>query len=134
MSDWNKAVIEEFRANNGKVGGHFEYMSLLLLHTTGAKSGMPRINPVVYAEDNDRLVVIASKGGADTHPDWYHNLAANPDVSVEVATEEFGTNAEIVAEPERSVLYKMMSERYPFFEDYRQKTARVIPVVVLKRP
>ncbi len=134
MSDWNKAVIEEFRANNGKVSGHFENMTLLLLHTTGAKSGMRRLNPVVYTEDGGRLVIIASKGGADTHPDWYHNLVANPDVSVEVAAEEFQTKAKIVEGPERSELYAKMSKRYPFFEEYRKKTERVIPVVVLKRP
>ncbi|MBC8506676.1 MAG: nitroreductase family deazaflavin-dependent oxidoreductase [Anaerolineales bacterium] len=133
MGDWNKAVIEEFRANEGKVGGHFENMSLLLLHTTGAKSGKPRINPVVYLEDGNNLVIIASKGGASMHPAWYHNLVANPEVSVEVGIDKFKVQATAIEEPERSKLYSKMSVKYPFFDEYRQKTDRVIPVVTLTR-
>ena len=84
MNDWNKKIIEEFRANDGKVGGQFASMDLLLLHTTGAKSGLPRINPVACMADGDRYIIIASNEGAPTNPDWYYNLAANPEVSVEV--------------------------------------------------
>jgi len=86
-NDWNKQIIEEFRANDGKVGGHFENMTLLLLHTTGVKSGQPRLNPVAYVKDGDQYVIMASKGGAPTHPDWYYNLVANPQVTVEVGSE-----------------------------------------------
>jgi deazaflavin-dependent oxidoreductase (nitroreductase family) len=127
----NKRIIDEFRANGGKVGGHFEGKSLLLLHTKGAKSRQERINPVACIKDGDRLVVIASKGGASTHPDWYHNLLADPQVSVEVGTEKFQAYAEVSAEPERTRLYNKMVEVMPGFDDYRRKTTRVIPVIVL---
>ena len=133
MSDWNKAVIDEFRANGGKVGGNFENMTLLLLHTIGAKSGEPRLNPVVYLADGERYVIIASKGGAPTHPSWYHNVVAHPEVTVEVGTEKFQAQAEVVQEPERTELYETMSAKYPGFAEYEQKTTRVIPVLVLTR-
>lgn len=133
MSDWNKQVIEEFRANAGKVGGYFENMTLLLLHTTGAKSGLPRLNPVAYTEDGERLVIIASKAGADTHPDWYYNLLANPEVTVEVGTDKYDAVATIEEEPERTRLYDQMAAQYQGFEEYRQKTERVIPVITLAR-
>ncbi|KAA3663569.1 MAG: nitroreductase family deazaflavin-dependent oxidoreductase [Chloroflexi bacterium] len=133
MSDMNKEVIEEFRANGGKVGGYFEKMSLLLLHTTGAKSRLPRINPVVQIADGDRFVVIASKAGAPNNPDWYHNLVANPGVSVEVGSEQFEGQAEVATEPERTELYNKMAEQYPIFTEYEQKTERTIPVVILTR-
>ncbi len=133
MSDWNKAVIDEFRANDGKVGGHFEGMTLLLLHTKGAKSGEPRLNPVVYMADGERYVIIASKGGAATHPAWYHNVVAHSEVTVEVGTEKFQAQAEVVQEPERTELYDKVSTQYPFFAEYEQKTTRVIPVLVLSR-
>ncbi len=133
MSDWNKKIIEEFRANQGKVGGNFENMTLLLLHTRGAKSGLSRLNPAAYTEDGDRLVIIASKGGADTHPDWYYNVIANPNVTVEVGTEKYDTVATVEQEPERTRLYDQMAAQYPGFEAYRQKTSRIIPVITLKR-
>lgn len=133
MSDHNKKVIEEFRANEGKVGGHFDNMNLLLVHNTGAKSGLPRINPVVYMADGDRYVIIASKGGADNHPAWYFNLVANPQVNVEVGSKEFHARASTAAEPERSELYQKMAAKYPFFAEYARKTERVIPVVILTR-
>src|SRR5579863_1449035 len=98
MNDWNKATIAEFRANNGKVGGPFAGANLLLLHTKGAKSGLERVNPMMYYRDGDRYVVIASKGGADTHPDWYHNLLANSELSVEVGTEQFPVIATVPSE------------------------------------
>ena len=133
MSDWNQKIIAEFRANQGKVGGHFENMTLLLLHTTGAKSGLPWLNPTAYTEDRDRLVIIASKGGADTHPDWYYNVVANPDVTIEVGTEKYAALATVEEEPERNRLYDQMAAQYPGFEEYRQKTSRIIPVITLKR-
>ncbi len=133
MSDWNKKIIEEFRANEGRVGGHFENMTLLLLHTTGAKSGLPRLNPAAYTEDRDRFVIIASKGGADAHPDWYYNLVANPNVTIEVGTEKYDMVATVEEEPERTRLYDQMAAQYPGFEEYRQKTSRVIPIITLKR-
>jgi deazaflavin-dependent oxidoreductase (nitroreductase family) len=132
-NEWNKKIIEEFRANDGKVGGQFANTSLLLLHSTGARSGLPRINPVAYTTDGDRFVIIASKGGAPTNPDWYHNLVANPEVSVEVGTEQFPAKATVVAEPERTELYKKMADKYPGFAEYERKTARPIPVVTLTR-
>lgn len=133
MSDWNKKIIEEFRANEGKVGGPFADNTLLLLHTTGAKSGKERVNPLVTFEDGDRLVVIASKGGAPSHPDWYYNLLANPEVSVEYGTEVFRAKASVASESERIELYEKMESRFPAFADYKQNTSRVIPVVTLTR-
>jgi deazaflavin-dependent oxidoreductase (nitroreductase family) len=126
-------IINEFRANAGKVGGHFEGRSLLLLHTTGAKSGEPRINPVACIRDRDRLVIIASKGGAPTNPDWYYNLLAHPLVTVETGTEQFEACAEIAREPERTCLYNQMAAMMPGFAEYQLKTTRVIPVIVLTR-
>ena len=130
MSDWNKKIIEEFRANEGKVAG---WKTLLLLHTTGAKSGLPHLNPAAYTEDRDRLVIIASKGGADTHPDWFYNVVANPNVTIEVGTEKYDAVATVEEEPERTRLYDQMAAQYPGFEEYRQKTSRIIPVITLKR-
>jgi deazaflavin-dependent oxidoreductase (nitroreductase family) len=127
----NKIIIDEFRANDGKVGGRFEGKTLLLLHTKGAKSGQERINPVACIRDGDRLAVIASKGGAPTNPDWYYNVVVNPLVSVEVGTEKFQARASVVEEPERTRLYDQMVTVMPGFDDYRRKTARVIPVIVL---
>lgn len=130
-NEWNRKIIEEFRANEGKVGGQFANTPLLLLHTTGAKSGLPRINPVAYLNDGERYVVIASKGGAPANPDWYHNLVANPEVSVEVGSEQFKARAEVAEEPERSQLYEKMAVKNPGFAEYQRKTSRVIPVIVL---
>lgn len=127
----NKKIIDEFRANSGKVGGRFEGKDLLLLHTKGAKSGQERINPVACVKDDDRLVVIASKGGAPTHPDWYYNVVANPLVSVEVGTDKFQARASVAQEPERTHLYNQMISMMPGFDDYRRNTTRVIPVIVL---
>jgi deazaflavin-dependent oxidoreductase (nitroreductase family) len=131
MSDWNKKIIEEFRANGGKVGGNFEGKPLLLLHTKGAKSGEERVNPVAYTKDADKLVVIASKGGAPTNPDWYYNIVANPMVTVEVGTEKLQAEATLATEPDRSRLYDQMAEVMPGFNDYKVKTTRNIPVIIL---
>lgn len=127
----NQRIIDEFRANDGKVGGYFEGKTLLLLHTTGAKSGKERVNPVAYVRDGERYVVIASKGGAPTHPDWYYNILAHPRLTVEVETETFQVEAKVAEEPERTRLYNKMVEMMPGFDDYRRRTARVIPVIEL---
>jgi deazaflavin-dependent oxidoreductase (nitroreductase family) len=133
QNERNLGIIQEFRANAGKVGGPFAGRSLLLLHTIGAKSGQPRINPVACISDGDRLVIIASKGGAPTNPDWYHNLLANPLVTVETGTEQFRARATVAAEPERTRLYNQMAAAMPGFAGYQQKTTRIIPVIILTR-
>jgi deazaflavin-dependent oxidoreductase (nitroreductase family) len=133
QTDWNKTIIDEFRANSGKVGGMFAGRTLLLLHTVGAKSGQARINPVAYVADGDRLVIIASKGGAPTNPDWYYNLLAHPLVTVEVGTEQFQVRAAVASEPERTRLYNQMVAMMPGFAEYQLKTTRVIPVITLTR-
>ncbi len=129
----NKAIIEEFRANAGKVGGPFAGKTLLLLHTTGAKTGRERVNPVAYVIDGDRYVIIASKGGAPTNPDWYHNLLANPIVSVELGTEQFTARASVATEPQRTRLYNKMIAMMAAFAEYQRRTTRVIPVITLNR-
>ena len=132
-NDWNKAIIEEFRANGGKVGGQFAGMPLLLLHTIGAKSQQPRINPVACVRDGDRYFIVASKGGAPTNPDWYYNLVAHPLVTVEVGTEKFQARATVAAEPERTRLYNQMATERPNFAEYQRKTTRILPVIILTR-
>ena len=134
MSDWNQQIIDEFRANAGKVGGMFEGRNMLLLTHTGAKSGKQRVSPLVYTTDGDRIVIAASKGGADTNPDWYHNLVANPSVTVEIGTEKFPATAKLVADrAERDRLYAGMVAHAEGFAEYEKKTERVIPVFVLER-
>lgn len=133
QNERNQKIIDEFRANAGKVGGPFAGATLLLLHTTGAKSGQQRINPVAYVTDGDRLVIIASKGGAPTNPDWYYNLVANPLATVEVGTEKFSVQTTIAQEPERTRLYNQMVTVMPGFAEYQRKTTRTIPVVILTR-
>ena len=131
--DRNRAIIEEFRANAGKVGGTFAGRTLLLLHTVGAKSGLERVNPVAYVRVGERLVIIASKGSAPSDPGWYHNILAHPRVTVEVGNERFEVQASVEAEPERSRLYAKMAEMMPAFAEYQQRTKRVIPVITLAR-
>ena len=131
QNERNMGIIQEFRANAGKVGGAFAGKSLLLLHTIGAKSGQPRINPVACVSNGDRLVIIASKGGAPSNPDWYYNILANPLVSVETGTEQFQARAAITAEPERTRLYDQMVAMMPGFAEYQRKTTRIIPVIIL---
>jgi deazaflavin-dependent oxidoreductase (nitroreductase family) len=130
--DWNSNIIQEFRTNEGKVGGPFDGAPLLLLHTTGARSGEERINPMMYLADGDRLVVFASKGGAPTNPDWYHNLVANPEVEIEVGTERRTMRAVVAEGEERDRLYAEQSKRYPQFAKYQEGTDRTIPVVILE--
>ena len=133
MSDWNAQIIEEFRANEGRVGGQFEGAPLLLLHTTGARSGAERVNPMMYLADDGRMFVFASKAGADTHPDWFHNLVKTPQVTVEVGTETFAAVATPLEEDERAAVYAKQAALYPGFAGYAAKTTRVIPVVELVR-
>jgi deazaflavin-dependent oxidoreductase (nitroreductase family) len=133
VDDWNRKIIEEFRANEGRVGGQFEGAPVLLLHTMGARSGLERVNPMMYLDlDGDRYV-FASKAGADTHPDWFHNLSAHPEVTVEVGTETYRAEATALPEPERSRVYAEQARRFPGFAEYEAKTTRVIPVVKLVR-
>jgi len=131
ISERNRGIVEEFRANKGIVGGRFEGRTLLLLHNWGAHSGLERINPVAYVRDEERYVVIASKGGAPTHPDWYFNLRANPQVTIEVGMETIQAHAQVAVEPERTRLYDEMVVMMPAFDEYRHKTTRIIPVFVL---
>lgn len=131
MNDFNQRVIEEFRASDGNVSGQFAGMPLLLLHHTGAKTGSSRLNPVAYLEDDGRYVIFASKAGAPTHPDWYHNLKAHPEVQVEVGPDTLDVVASEATGEERDRLYAAQSERVPQFAEYEQNTDRVIPVIVL---
>ena len=130
---FNRGFIEEFRARDGKVGGIFEGLPLLLLTTTGAKTGQPRIAPLLYGEDNGRLVIVASKGGSPSHPDWYVNLLANPDVTVDLGTESFPARARATAGPERERLFALLKGVIPMLEETQAKTPRQLPVVVLER-
>ena len=129
--DLNARIIERFRANGGQVGAPFEKMSLLLLHHTGAKSGIERVNPLAYLRDGDRYVIFASKAGAPTNPDWYHNLRAHPDVTIEVGTDTLRAVAVEATGDERDRLFATQAERSPSFADYQRKTERRIPVIVL---
>jgi deazaflavin-dependent oxidoreductase (nitroreductase family) len=134
MTDFNQTVIEEFRANHGQVGGGFAGAPMVLLTTTGAKSGQKRVNPLVALVQGDQLYVIASKAGAPTSPDWYHNLLANPAVEVEFGDDRFGATAvPITTGPERDRLYAAQVAVQPGFADYEKSTTRVIPVVELRR-
>jgi deazaflavin-dependent oxidoreductase (nitroreductase family) len=128
--NYNQAVIDTYRANGGNVQGP---NPLLLLTTTGRKSGQPRTNPVAYSTDGEHLVVAATKGGAPTNPDWYLNLLANPIVTVELGTERFQAHASIADESERERLYARHAELMPMFAEYPKKTTRTIPVVLLER-
>jgi len=130
-SDYNARIIEEFRANQGRVGGAFEGTPLLLLHHTGARSGRSYVNPLAYLPDNGRYVVFASKGGAPSHPAWYHNLIAHPEGEVEVRSETVPVRVEEAEGDERDRLYAAQIERVPTFADYQAKAGRVIPVLVL---
>jgi deazaflavin-dependent oxidoreductase (nitroreductase family) len=132
-NDWNRKIIEEFRTNGGKVGGIWEGRPLLLLTTTGAKSGQPRTHPMMYMREGNRLLVFASKGGAPTNPAWYHNLLAHPEVTVEVGNEKFNALAQPVTGEERDKIYARWAQMYPQFGEYQQKTTRKIPVIELRR-
>ena len=132
VSDWNKKTIEEFRANAGQVGGPFAGAPILLLHTTGARSGQERINPMMYRDLGDgRVAVFASKAGQPTNPDWYHNLVAHPDVTAEIGTETRHFRARTAPSEERAPIWAEQKQDYPGFAGYETKTTREIPVVIL---
>jgi deazaflavin-dependent oxidoreductase (nitroreductase family) len=134
ISSFNARVIDDFRANGGQASsGPFVGRALLLLTAIGGKSGASYTTPLVYSRDGDRYVIVASKGGAPTNPAWYHNLVANPEVTVEVGTETFRARASEVSGPERDRLYAQHAVGFPGFLDYQKKTERVIPVFVLER-
>jgi deazaflavin-dependent oxidoreductase (nitroreductase family) len=131
---FNNGVIDDFRAHHGQITkGPFTGRSLLLLTTRGAKSGRERTNPLAYTRDGDRIFVIASKGGAPAHPDWYRNLRANPNVMVEVGPERFEAKASVAKGAERRRLYDLQAAHMPAFKEYEKRTSREIPVVVLER-
>jgi deazaflavin-dependent oxidoreductase (nitroreductase family) len=132
MSDWNTAIIEEFRANGGKVGGQFEGSPLLLLHAVGARSGQQRVNPMMYRRIGDTYAVFASKAGAPTNPDWYHNLKAHPEVTAEIGTETVSLTAHVATADERAPIWAAQKDEFPGFADYESKTSREIPVVILQ--
>lgn len=131
VNDWNRNVIEEFRSNGGVVGGQFEGAPVLLLHTKGAKSGKERINPMMYLDYEGKRYIFASYAGAPTHPDWYHNLVANPDVTVEAGTETYEATATPVSLEERDRIYPVQANLFANFAEYETLTTRKIPVVEL---
>jgi len=133
MEELNPPIIEEFRSHGGKVGGQFTGHNMLLLHTIGAKSHQPHVNPLGYMKDGDAFIIIASKGGAPTNPDWYHNLLAHPEVELEVGTERFKAHATIPEREERDRLFVTFVKQAPGFGEYQKNTSRLLPVVLLKR-
>lgn len=134
VNDWNGQVIEEFRANSGTVGGQLAGMPLLLLHHVGAKTGQERVNPLAYQRVGDTYAIFASKAGAPTNPDWYHNLRANPSVTVEVGSESFPAVARVAGGEERDRIWGAQKAAFPNFAEYEQTAGgRTIPVVILER-
>lgn len=133
FDEMNRSVITEFRANGGSAGGIFEGKPLVLVHHFGAKSGTERIAPLVALLEDGRIYIFASKGGADTNPDWFHNLVAHPRITVELGSEEFAADARVLEGAERDKVYARQSEVEPQFAEYQRKTQRVIPVVELVR-
>lgn len=133
VDDINEKLVREFRANGGKVTGIFAGMPLLLLTTIGARSGQARTTPLVYTKDGERFVIIASKGGAPTHPGWYHNLVANPSATVEIGTEQFEVSVSVAKGEERDSLFDAQAAQIPVFADYQRTTNRLIPVLTLER-
>ena len=133
MSDWNTQIIEEFRANEGRVGGQFAGAPMILIHHTGARTRTERVNPLVYSPDGDRMVIIASAGGAPKNPDWYHNLKAHPRTTAEVGTETFTVDVTEVTGDEYTELWGRIVAKMPGFGDYQTKTDRTIPLLALHR-
>jgi deazaflavin-dependent oxidoreductase (nitroreductase family) len=131
--EWNKHIIEEFRANSCKLGGYFAGVNVLLLHTRGAKSKKPHITPVVYLKDGDTYVIIAAKHGSPTNPDWYYNLLAHPDVILEVGAEQFKAHATVPERSERDRIFADAVKQLPRFGEDQKNTSRTIPVVLLER-
>jgi deazaflavin-dependent oxidoreductase (nitroreductase family) len=132
MTDWNSKIIEEFRANGGKVGGQFEGAPLLLLHTTGARTGQQRVNPVMYQKVDGGYAVFASKGGAPDNPDWYYNVLANPRVTAEIGAGKAELVAREAKGSERDRIWDAQKAAWPGFADYERKTSRQIPVIILE--
>ena len=132
MSDWNEKIIDEFHSNDGVVGGMFEGKPLLLLHTTGAKTGIARVNPLMYQAVDGGYAIFASKAGAPDNPDWYHNLLANPRVSVEVGTKQLDVTARVTEETEREPIWSKQKKEFPQFAEYEASTDRTIPVILLE--
>jgi deazaflavin-dependent oxidoreductase (nitroreductase family) len=133
VNDFNTQIIEEFRANGGKLGGPFEGATMLLLHHKGAKTGTERVNPVAYRPVGDALAIFASKAGAPTNPDWYYNLVAHPETTVEVGTETIAVVARVPDDAERAPIWEAQKRDVPGFADYEKQTTRQIPVVILDR-
>jgi deazaflavin-dependent oxidoreductase (nitroreductase family) len=133
MADFNQTIIDEFRANGGKVGGQFDGATLLLLHHTGAKSGQERVNPVAYQKVGEDLAVFASKAGAPTNPDWYHNLLAHPATTIEIGTDTVPVVARVAEGDERTEIWEKQKKDAPGFADYEKGTTRQIPVVILEK-
>ena len=132
MSDWNANIIDEFRANEGQVGGMFEGAPLLILTTTGAKSGIDRETPLMYLDHDDRMFVFASAAGAHSHPDWFYNTKANPTVSIEIGTDRVDKTAVEVGPTDRNTIYAEQARRFPQFAEYEAATDRTIPVIELR--
>jgi deazaflavin-dependent oxidoreductase (nitroreductase family) len=132
VNDWNTKIIEEFRANGGKVGGPFQGAPILLLHTTGAKTGQERVHPMMYRKIDSGYAVFASKAGAPTNPDWFHNLVANPHVQAEIGTTTLALTARVADNAEREPIWAAQKADYPGFAEYEQKTTRQIPIVILE--
>jgi deazaflavin-dependent oxidoreductase (nitroreductase family) len=133
MKEINRKVIEEFRANGGKVGGQFAGAPMVLLTTAGAKSGKTYVNPLVYSRDGDKYVIIASFAGGPKNPSWFHNLVAHPSPTVEIGGERFQAKATFPSGSERERLFNQQASQMPVFNEYRKKTTRQIPVVILER-
>jgi deazaflavin-dependent oxidoreductase (nitroreductase family) len=137
MSDFNQGVVEQFRANGGKVGPPFEGANIVLLTTTGAKTGRPRLTPLVYRPDGDRLLIIGSYGGAPKHPAWFLNLRANPTVTVEVGDgttiDRYEATATVLSDDERNEVWPKITAEMPGFAEYQENTSRVIPVIAITR-
>ena len=131
-NDWNRQTVEEFRANKGQVGGVWEGKPLLLLTTTGAKSGQRHTNPVMYLREGDRLFVFASRGGGPINPSWYYNLLAHPEVTVEIGDQTAQAIAKPVTGPEHDSIYARWAQQYPQFREYQEQTSRSIPVIELE--
>jgi deazaflavin-dependent oxidoreductase (nitroreductase family) len=132
-TEFNRKVIEEFRSTGGTVGGPFKGAPMILVTHKGAKSGKEYTTPLVYTRDSDRYVIIASMGGAPEDPQWFRNIVAHPDVTLEVGTEKFAAKARVAEGEERARLYRAQADLMPNFDEYAAKTTRQIPVVVLER-
>lgn len=133
MNEMNRQIIAEFRENAGKVGGMFEGAPMLILHSTGAKSGKERLNPLMYQAADDRMYIFASKAGAPDNPDWYYNVTANPQVTLEVGSETIGATASEVTGADRDRIWEAQKQAYPQFAEYEASTSRTIPVIALDR-